>query len=65
MQNTEMAFEMTCNYLKLAVEYGAWLASNGPETERIREIRPLVLGTLKADIYLIVGREYEHEEQIL
>ena len=64
MQNTEMAFEMTCNYLKLAAEYGAWLASNGPETERIREIR-LVLGTLKADIYRTVGREYEHEEQIL
>lgn len=59
MQNTEMAFEMTCNYLKLAAEYGAWLASNEPETERIEEIEPLVLGPLKQGIYQTVGREME------
>lgn len=65
MLNCEAAFEKTTDYLKLAAEYGSWVASNHPKTERIKEIEPLVLGSLKQDIYQTVGREMETCKQKL
>lgn len=59
MQNIDTAFAMTCDYLKSAAELGAWLASNEPETDRIRKLKKLLLEPLKLNIYQTVGREME------